>query len=198
MADITPQESSASSTAHHRPGRRQARRRHRAAQPLAPACSVDPALRDEITPKNILMIGPTGVGKTEIARRLAQAGRRALHQGRGDQVHRGRLRRPRRRVDHPRPGRRGRQDGARAGDGEGAGSRRRSRPRSASSTSCCPSRSATPGTRTRRRCVPSRPTRERFRKQAARGRAGRPRDRDRGERRGRSVSRSWRRPAWRR
>ena len=33
---------------------------------------VDPGLRDEITPKNILMIGPTGVGKTEIARRLAR------------------------------------------------------------------------------------------------------------------------------
>ena len=33
---------------------------------------VDVALRDEITPKNILMIGPTGVGKTEIARRLAR------------------------------------------------------------------------------------------------------------------------------
>jgi ATP-dependent HslUV protease ATP-binding subunit HslU len=32
---------------------------------------VDESLRAEITPKNILMIGPTGVGKTEIARRLA-------------------------------------------------------------------------------------------------------------------------------
>ena len=34
--------------------------------------NVDVALRHEITPKNILMIGPTGVGKTEIARRLAR------------------------------------------------------------------------------------------------------------------------------
>ncbi len=33
---------------------------------------LDEAIRDEITPKNILMIGPTGVGKTEIARRLAK------------------------------------------------------------------------------------------------------------------------------
>ncbi len=33
---------------------------------------VDESLRVEITPKNILMIGPTGVGKTEIARRLAR------------------------------------------------------------------------------------------------------------------------------
>jgi ATP-dependent HslUV protease ATP-binding subunit HslU len=33
---------------------------------------IEPALREEITPKNILMIGPTGVGKTEIARRLAR------------------------------------------------------------------------------------------------------------------------------
>jgi ATP-dependent HslUV protease ATP-binding subunit HslU len=34
--------------------------------------NVAPDLRDEIAPKNILMIGPTGVGKTEIARRLAR------------------------------------------------------------------------------------------------------------------------------
>ncbi|WP_372768695.1 HslU--HslV peptidase ATPase subunit [Pseudoalteromonas sp.] len=33
---------------------------------------LDAALRSEVTPKNILMIGPTGVGKTEIARRLAK------------------------------------------------------------------------------------------------------------------------------
>jgi ATP-dependent HslUV protease ATP-binding subunit HslU len=33
---------------------------------------LDDALRPEVTPKNILMIGPTGVGKTEIARRLAK------------------------------------------------------------------------------------------------------------------------------
>ena len=33
---------------------------------------LDEELRHEVTPKNILMIGPTGVGKTEIARRLAK------------------------------------------------------------------------------------------------------------------------------
>lgn len=36
---------------------------------------IDPVLRNEIMPKNILMIGPTGVGKTEIARRLAKLAR---------------------------------------------------------------------------------------------------------------------------
>ena len=33
---------------------------------------LDPTLRDEVAPKNIIMMGPTGVGKTEIARRLAR------------------------------------------------------------------------------------------------------------------------------
>ncbi len=34
--------------------------------------NLPPDLRDEVAPKNIIMIGPTGVGKTEIARRLAK------------------------------------------------------------------------------------------------------------------------------
>src|ERR1700744_5317888 len=33
---------------------------------------LSPDLREEVLPKNILMIGPTGVGKTEISRRLAK------------------------------------------------------------------------------------------------------------------------------
>ena len=36
---------------------------------------IEPELADEIAPKNIIMIGPTGVGKTEIARRLARLSR---------------------------------------------------------------------------------------------------------------------------
>ncbi|OSP55350.1 ATP-dependent protease ATPase subunit HslU [Pseudoruegeria sp. SK021] len=36
---------------------------------------LDPSLQDEVYPKNILMIGPTGVGKTEISRRLAKLAR---------------------------------------------------------------------------------------------------------------------------
>ena len=36
---------------------------------------LDEVMREEVTPKNILMIGPTGVGKTEISRRLAKLAR---------------------------------------------------------------------------------------------------------------------------
>jgi ATP-dependent protease HslVU (ClpYQ) ATPase subunit len=72
MSSMTPQEI-VSELDHHIVGQREAKRavaialrnRWRRQQ-------VDEKLRPEITPKNILMIGPTGVGKTEIARRLAR------------------------------------------------------------------------------------------------------------------------------
>jgi ATP-dependent HslUV protease ATP-binding subunit HslU len=72
MSSLTPQEIVAELDKHI-VGQRQAKRavaialrnRWRRQQ-------VDSSLRSEITPKNILMIGPTGVGKTEIARRLAR------------------------------------------------------------------------------------------------------------------------------
>ena len=72
MSSMTPQEIVAELD-HHIVGQNQAKRavaialrnRWRRQQ-------VGPELRSEITPKNILMIGPTGVGKTEIARRLAR------------------------------------------------------------------------------------------------------------------------------
>jgi ATP-dependent HslUV protease ATP-binding subunit HslU len=72
MSSMTPQEI-VSELDHHIVGQNDAKRavaialrnRWRRQQ-------VDEKLRGEITPKNILMIGPTGVGKTEIARRLAR------------------------------------------------------------------------------------------------------------------------------
>ncbi len=72
MADLTPQEIAAQLD-NHIIGQDAAKRavaialRNRWRRMKLP-----PALRNEVTPKNILMIGPTGVGKTEIARRLAK------------------------------------------------------------------------------------------------------------------------------
>ena len=103
---------------------------------------VPPPMRDEIAPKNIMLIGPTGVGKTEIARRLAQAGGRAVHQGRGVEVHRGRLRRPRRRFDGARPGRDRGVDAARGRARAACGRGRARTPRSGCSTCCCRRRRA--------------------------------------------------------
>src|SRR6185312_7038890 len=89
---------------HRRPARRKARRRHRAAQPLAP-----PAARREAARGSAAEEHPDDrPDRRRQDRDFAAAGqarRRAVPESRGDQVHRGRLCRPRRRADCARPGR---------------------------------------------------------------------------------------------
>ena len=63
-----------------------------------------PEIAEDVLPKNILMIGPTGVGKTEIARRLARLGRLPVRESGSLEVHRSGLRGTRRGVHGARPG----------------------------------------------------------------------------------------------
>ena len=44
-------------------------------------------MKDEVLPKNILMIGPTGVGKTEISRRLSKLGRSTFCKSRSHKIY---------------------------------------------------------------------------------------------------------------
>ena len=94
-----------------------------------------PELAEDVVPKNILMIGPTGVGQDRDRAAARAAGAVAVHQGRGVEVHRGRLRRPRRRVDGARSRRAGRRHGARRAarrsPRQGRAERRRAAARSA-------------------------------------------------------------------
>ncbi len=84
-------------------------------------------MAEEVMPKNILMIGPTGVGKTELARRLAQAGQFAVPESGGQQVHRSRLCRPRRGVHDSRSGGYRHRHGARGAAGRSGRPRREER-----------------------------------------------------------------------
>ena len=93
-----------------------------------------------------------------------QARRRAVPQGRGDQVHRGRLCRPRRRADHPRPRRDRHRPGARREAQGRAGARPIWRPRSGCSTRWSAPRRARPrATPSARSCAPASSTTRRSR-----------------------------------
>ena len=86
---------------HHRPEGRQARRGDRAAQPLAATAVRRRPARGgaaEEHPDD----RPDGRGQDRNLAPPRQAGERAVHQGRGDEIHRGRLCRPRCRADRPR------------------------------------------------------------------------------------------------
>jgi ATP-dependent HslUV protease ATP-binding subunit HslU len=63
---------------------------------------IEEPMRSEITPKNILMIGPTGVGKTEIARRLARLANAPFIKVEATKFTEVGYVGPRRRVDRPR------------------------------------------------------------------------------------------------
>ena len=125
--------------------RRQARRGHRLAQPLAPPAARRPDARRGDAEEH----PDDRPDRRRQDRDLAppgQARRRALHQGRGDQVHRGRLCRPRCRADHPRPGRSRHRPGARRRCAKTSRPRPTSMPRSGCSMRWS-ARRASPATR---------------------------------------------------
>ena len=96
---------------------------------------LDEKLREEVLPKNILMIGPTGVGKTEISRRLARLAGAPFLKVEATKFTEVGYVGPRRRADRARPGRDRDQPDARAQPqgcrGEGASRRRGPRGRRA-------------------------------------------------------------------
>ena len=168
-AFTTPRDRLRTRSLHRRPERRQeARSRSRCATAGA-ASSSRPELREEVLPKNILMIGPTGVrqDRDRAAPRQARAG--AVRQGRGDQVHRGRLCRPRCRADHPRPRRDRRSHDPREAAQARSRRRRNWRPRNGCSSALVGDHA-------------SAETREKFRRRLRAGELDDEGDRDRGRR----------------
>ena len=90
--------------AYRRPGRREARGRRGASQSLAAPAAVARTARRGHAEEH-LDDRPDGLRKDRDQPPPGEARRCAVREGRGDQVHRGRLCRPRRRADRPRPGR---------------------------------------------------------------------------------------------
>ena len=131
-----------------------------------------PEMAEEVMPKNILMIGPTGVGKTELARRLARLANSPFLKVEASKFTEVGLRGPRRRVDDPRPGGYLDRHGAGGAAGRGGRSRRAERRGSAAG----PADADDAGAERERRAHPRKAARA-----AARGQARRAAGRDRGE-----------------
>ena len=176
MSQMTPRRSSPSSTSTSSGRTREARGRHRAAQPLAApagARAAAPGDHAEEHPDD----RPDRRRQDRDRATPGAARRRAVRQGRGDQVHRGRLRRPRRRHDRARPGRRRGQADARGARRARCATARPTPPRSASSTCCCRRRARSTSTT----CSPTdSATRQKFRKMLREGQARRQGGRRRG------------------
>ena len=171
-----------------RPLRRRARPRPSARWPspcatASAASSSRPEMAAEVTPKNILMIGPTGVGKTEIARRLARLAGSPFLKVEATKFTEVGYVGPRRGVHGPRPGRKRRSTWCAARSWPRCATRARAQRRGAAARPAPAAAARTAARRartTRRRAVPRHP-REAARA-AARGRARRPHGRGRGAR----------------
>jgi ATP-dependent HslUV protease ATP-binding subunit HslU len=98
---------------------------------------VPPRMRDEIAPKNIMMIGPTGVGKTEIARRLARLAGAPFVKVEASKFTEVGYVGPRRRLDGARPGRDRRSRCCATRSASACAARPAKTPRSACWTCCC-------------------------------------------------------------
>ena len=130
-------------------------------------------MRSEVTPKNIIMIGPTGVGKTEIARRLARLTGAPFIKVEATKYTEVGYLRPRRREHDPRPRRHRHRASSASRNVKGVADEATAASRSASSISSSPALR-----RSRRRRARSRErhqrTREKLREHARRRRARRP------------------------
>ncbi len=123
------------------------------------------SLRAEITPKNILMIGPTGVGKTEIARRLARLAKAPFIKVEATKFTEVGLCRTRSGFDRTRSCRDLRENDPRRGNRQGAPSRRRQRRRARARCAAAAGRRRFHG----RQAPRDNDTRQRFRKMLREG-----------------------------
>jgi ATP-dependent protease HslVU (ClpYQ) ATPase subunit len=171
------------------------------------ACRWPSRCAREITPKNILMIGPTGVGKTEIARRLARLANAPFIKIEATKFTEVGYVGPRRRHHHPRPdgNQRSRKRAkrkcasrtpARQGCGRGAHPRRAAASCKSSRRDSVCAGAGDIGFTPRTESADDSTARQKFRKKLREGELDDKRNRNRSRRTAGAAWKSWRRPAW--